>query len=170
MYYLRGIIIQLLKNKVMEDLNLKSFCLVIIGKHVDIKDELGFISEGPINFIDGEDIFIATFKSILYAKDIENLLNDKNINFIISEMIPTLFSMNLGIFNDKLFIHNINENINDCNGVESLLEFDILENEIVDEGREELTLDDILDKISKIGFNKLTEYEKERLSQLSNKI
>ena len=40
----------------MENIDVKSFCLVIIGKQNGVKEELEFISESPITFIEGNNL------------------------------------------------------------------------------------------------------------------
>ena len=149
----------------MESLDVKNFCLVILGKQNDVKKELEFISEGPINYVEGKYLFIATFKSTLFAKDIEIFLSSSGIKYILSEMVSSLFSADLGEFNSTLF--NLNQNVN-------IFEKKIIipftgdeEAVIVDEEDENLTLDDLLDLVSEIGFEKLTNKQKEMLNQFS---
>ena len=144
----------------MENIDVKSFCLVVLGKQNGVKEELEFISESPITFIEGNHIMVATFKSTLFAKDIEMLLNNIGINFIINEIVPSLFSANLGEFHDKLFI--------DHNPIDS----NFCYVEYKEEGKEEeskLNLDDLLDLVSKKGYKNLTKSEKEKLNQFSGK-
>lgn len=149
----------------MESLDVKNFCLVILGKQNDVKKELEFISEGPINYVEGKYLFIATFKSTLFAKDIEIFLSSSGIKYILSEMVSSLFSADLGEFNSTLF--NLNQNVN-------IFEKKIIipfsgdeEAVIVDEEDVNLTLDDLLDLVSEIGFEKLTNKQKEMLNQFS---
>lgn len=149
----------------MESLDVKNFCLVILGKQNDVKKELEFISEGTINCVEGKDLFITTFKSTLFAKDIEIFLSSSGINYILSEMVSSLFSADLGEFNPILF--NLNQNVN-------IFEKKIIvpftgdeEAVIVDEEDENLTLDELLDLVSEKGFEQLTNKQKELLNQFS---
>lgn len=149
----------------MESLDVKNFCLVILGKQNDVKKELEFISEGTINCVEGKHLFIATFKSTLFAKDIEIFLSSSGINYILSEMVSSLFSADLGEFNPILF--NLNQNVNIF---EKKIIIPFTEGEdavIVDEEEENLTLDELLDLISEKGFEQLTNKQKEMLNQFS---
>lgn len=149
----------------MESLDVKNFCLVILGKQNDVKKELEFISEGTINCVEGKHLFIATFKSTLFAKDIEIFLSSSGINYILSEMVSSLFSADLGEFNPILF--NLNQNVNIF---EKKIIIPFTEGEdavIVDEEDENLTLDELLDLVSEKGFEQLTNKQKEMLNQFS---
>lgn len=149
----------------MESLDVKNFCLVILGKQNDVKKELEFISEGTINCVEGKHLFIATFKSTLFAKDIEIFLSSSGIKYILSEMVSSLFSADLGEFNSTLF--NLNQNVNIF---EKKIIIPFTEGEdavIVDEEEENLTLDELLDLVSEKGFEQLTNKQKEMLNQFS---
>jgi len=143
----------------MESLDVKNFCLVILGKQNDVKKELEFISEGTINCVEGKHLFIATFKSTLFAKDIEIFLSSSGINYILSEMVSSLFSADLGEFNPILF--NLNQNVN------------IFEKKIIipfTEGEDAVIVDEedeLLDLVSEKGFEQLTNKQKEMLNQFS---
>jgi len=146
----------------MEKIDIKNFCLIIFGNKKNIAKELELIAESPVNYLTGDKVFIATFKSVLFAKDIEILLSDHKLNFIISEMIPSLFSADLGVLNEKLFnmesdpiIKYKTEDI-ECEVVETKIE-------------EDLTMDELLDLISEKGLNSLTKKQKKQLNNLSTK-
>ena len=125
----------------MEKIDIKNFCLIIFGNKKNIAKELELIAESPVNYLTGDKVFIATFKSVLFAKDIEILLSDHKLNFIISEMIPSLFSADLGVLNEKLFnmesdpIMKYKTEDVECEVVETRIE-------------EDLTMDELLDLIS----------------------
>jgi hypothetical protein len=146
----------------MEKIDIKNFCLIIFGNKKNIAKELELIAESPVNYLTGDKVFIATFKSVLFAKDIEILLSDHKLNFIISEMIPSLFSADLGVLNEKLFNMESNpimkyktEDV-ECEVVETRIE-------------EDLTMDELLDLISEKGLNSLTKKQKKQLNNLSTK-
>ena len=149
----------------MESLDVKNFCLVILGKQNDVKKELEFISEGTINCVEGKHLFIATFKSTLFAKDIEIFLSSSGINYILSEMVSSLFSADLGEFNPILF--NLNQNVNIFDKKIIIPFTEVEDAVIVDEEDENLTLDELLDLVSKNGFEQLTNKQKEMLNQFS---
>jgi hypothetical protein len=146
----------------MEKIDIKNFCLIIFGNKKNIAKELELIAESPVNYLTGDKVFIATFKSVLFAKDIEILLSDHKLNFIISEMIPSLFSADLGVLNEKLFnmesdpIMKYKTEDVECEVVETKIE-------------EDLTMDELLDLISEKGLNSLTKKQKKQLNNLSTK-
>ena len=146
----------------MEKIDIKNFCLIIFGNKKNIAKELELIAESPVNYLTGDKVFIATFKSVLFAKDIEILLSDHKLNFIISEMIPYLFSADLGVLNEKLFnmesdpIMKYKTEDVECEVVETRIE-------------EDLTMDELLDLISEKGLNSLTKKQKKQLNNLSTK-
>lgn len=146
----------------MEKIDIKNFCLIIFGNKKNIAKELELIAESPVNYLAGDKVFIATFKSVLFAKDIEILLSDHKLNFIISEMIPSLFSADLGVLNEKLF--NIESNPIMKYKTEDV-ECEVVETKI----EEDLTMDELLDLISEKGLNSLTKKQKKQLNNLSTK-
>lgn len=146
----------------MEKIDIKNFCLIIFGNKKNIAKELELIAESPVNYLTGDKVFIATFKSVLFAKDIEILLSDHKLNFIISEMIPSLFSADLGVLNEKLF--NMESNPIMKYKTENV-ECEVVENRI----EEDLTMDELLDLISEKGLNSLTKKQKKQLNNLSTK-
>lgn len=143
----------------METTDIKNFCLIVFGNRKNITKELSLICEGPINFLEGDQMFIATFKSVLFAKDIEIILSEVKFNFIICEMIPSLFSANLGVLTEKLFNQKSNNPI---------FTYEETQTEVVDSTIEtDLDLDGLLDLISEKGFESLTQKQKEKLNFLS---
>jgi hypothetical protein len=145
----------------MENLLIKNFCLTIIGKNKGVGEYLTIVSEGPINYLEGNEVFIATFQSFLTTKDIESILSEGKFNFIIFEIIPSLFSANLGKLTNKLFDKKIYEPIFNPKDYE-----DTVVNYVIEE---ELDLDQLLDLISQNGYNSLTKKQKEKLNFLSTK-
>lgn len=145
----------------MESIDIKNFCIIIFGKHKNITKELEFISEGPINTLEGDQMFIATFKSPLFAKDIEIILSEVKFNFILCEMIPSLFSANLGVLTEKLFGQKLNNPI-------FTVEDTTIE-EVETKIEKDMDLDQLLDLISEKGYDSLTQKQKEKLNFLSTK-
>lgn len=147
----------------MEKIDIKNFCLIIFGNKKNIAKELELIAESPVNYLTGDKVFIATFKSVLFAKDIEILLSDHKLNFIISEMIPSLFSADLGELNEKLF--NM-----DLEPIVKHKTEDVNYEEVETKIEKKLTMDELLDLISEKGIDSLTEKQKNQLNKLSTKI
>jgi len=145
----------------MESIEIKNFFLIIFGKNKNIKKELEFIVDGEINSAENENIFMATFQSTLFAKDIEILLSEFKFKFIVCEVIPSLFSADLGNLNKTLFITPTPKN---CNMMYENFE------EISNKIDNDLSLDELLDLISKKGIDYLTEKQKEKLNHYSNNI
>lgn len=145
----------------MENIDIKNFCLIIFGDHKDIDKELNCISEGKVNYLHNNNIFLATFKSVLFAKDIEIILSDTKFKFIICEIVPSLFSVNLGKLTKKLFDEKINDQIFKCEETDH--------KDIETKMEADLNLDQLLDLISEKGYDSLTQKQKEKLNFLSTK-
>jgi len=145
----------------MESIDIKNFCLIVFGNKKNIVKELEIVSEGPINFLDGDQMFLATFQSVLFAKDIEIILSEVKFNFILCEMIPSLFSANLGVLTDKLFTQKPKTPIFTCE--------DSVIDEVETKIEKDLDLDQLLDLISEKGYESLTQKQKEKLNFLSTK-
>ena len=173
----------------MNEMFLRPYCIIGIGGEEEIeeiKKDLSFIAEPKANFVTGESMIIATFKSSLHLGEIEEFLNMNGRTFIIFEMLPSMFYANLGDenFQNALFggefenlMGNNSKNFTDyvphiSKGLKQFL------NEIKEKikkedfferkNEEEPTLDDILDRINKVGIENLTKKEKEILDNHSN--
>lgn len=142
----------------------KNYFLIVFGdensksKAFDILDPL---SENGFNFLESTNSFIATFQSVFYAKDLEILLIDAEIKFVVCEIIPTLFSANLGDLNKILFL-DFNPNVEH----KFYEEFVETENKI----EIDLTLDELLELVSTKGYDYLTKKQKEKLDGYSKHI
>ena len=167
---------------------MKSYCLTGLGDTEGIKEDITFVSESTPNYVCGKGLIITTFTSTLHITEIEEFLNMNKRSFIIFEMTPGFFSASMRDkkFQEALFGGKIdNSSIPPFN-----FDTDKLK-EMVEELKEELeddsnilfskfknndiipkedipTLDQILDKISEVGIENLTEKEKELLENYSN--
>ena len=173
----------------MNEMFLRPYCIIGIGgeKEIEeIKKDLSFIAEPKANFVTGESMIIATFRTSLHLGEIEEFLNMNERTFIIFEMLPSMFYANLGDakFQEALFggefknlmgehtksftdyVPHISKSLKEfLNEIkEELKEEDFFERK----DEEEPTLDDILDRINKVGINNLTNKEKEILDKHSN--
>lgn len=171
---------------------LRPFCLVAIGEEIEleeIKKDLSFIAEPKANFVEGDTVIIATFKTSLLLGEIEEFFNMNERTFVIFEMIPSKFYANLqnnefqkALFGNEFDIKNLmgEDNVNLSDYVpkisENLKEF---LNEIKEELRgeeyfntqsryEDPTVDEILDRINIVGLDNLSKKEKEILEKNSN--
>jgi len=142
----------------------KNYFLIVFGddrcksKAFDILDPL---TENGFNFLESTTSFMATFQSVFYAKDLEILLVDAKIKFVVCEIVPTLFSANLGDLNKILFM-DINPK------TEHKLYEDFIETDNTIEV--DLTLDELLELVSKKGYKYLTKKQKEKLDGYSKHI
>lgn len=145
----------------MEQIETKNFFLTIFGDSKNIENELRMISESDVRFVSNDTMFMCTFQSTLFAKDIEILLSDLNLKFVVCEMVPSLFSANLGNLNKKLFV--------EPNPKDSKIMYDYYQ-EIKEDDNSDLTLDELLDIVSKVGYDKLSDKQKEKLNKYSNNV
>jgi hypothetical protein len=136
------------------------------------------VSEANANYVCGEGLIIATFRSSLHIAEIEEFFNMNERSFILFEMSPGLFSaaLNNEKFQKALFggpITNVPNNyIYDMpEGIKEFIE-SIKEDLISDysENKEIIpTLNDLLDKIGRVGIDNLTNKDKQYLNDYSNK-
>lgn len=162
---------------------LRSYCLIGFGEIEEMTKDLSFIAEPTANFVKGNDIIITTFKSALILTEIEEFLSMKERDYIIFEMLPATFSANLNneefqraLFGGKINHYNDNSFQHISEGIKEFIK--TIKEEMEDEGtlpfkfKDEVesipTVDDILDKISKLGIENLTNKEKEILNNYSN--
>ena len=81
-----------------EKMFLRPYCLIGIGDNEEIeeiKKDLSFIAEPKANFVTGENLIIATFKTSLFLRELEEFLNMHERTFIIFEMVNSMFFANL---------------------------------------------------------------------------
>ena len=162
----------------MEQIRLKKYCLIGLDDIEQIQKDLEFISDDIVNFATGEEIIIATFKSELNIIELEEFLNMEKRAYIVFEMLPATFSANLLIekFQEALFGGKVDnteftplfearlkmENI--MTSSEEIVDL----NKIMDIEPVKPTMDELLDKISKVGLDKLSKIEKQYLKEYSN--
>ena len=161
----------------MEQIRLKKYCLIGLDDIEQIQKDLEYISDDIVNFATGEEIIIATFKSELNIIELEEFLNMEKRAYIVFEMLPATFSANLLIekFQEALFGGKVDnteftplfearlkmENI--MTSSEEILDL----NKIMDIEPIKPTMDELLDKISKVGLDKLSKIEKQYLKEYS---
>ncbi len=161
----------------MEEIRLKKYCLIGLDDIEQIQKDLEFVSDDVVNFATGEEIIIATFKSELNIIEMEEFLNMEKRAYIVFEMLPATFSANLLIekFQEALFGGKVDnteftplfearskmENI--MTSSEEILDL----NKIMDIEPIKPTMDELLDKISKVGLDKLSKIEKQYLKEYS---
>jgi len=161
----------------MEQIRLKKYCLIGLDDIEKIQKDLEFISDDIVNFATGEEIIIATFKSELNIIELEEFLNMEKRAYIVFEMLPATFSANLLIekFQEALFGGKVDnteftplfearlkmENI--MTSSEEIVDL----NKIMDIEPIKPTMDELLDKISKVGLDKLSKIEKQYLKEYS---
>ncbi len=160
---------------------LRSYCLIGFGDIEEIKKDLSFIAEPTANFVNGNDIIITTFRSALVIQEIEEFLNMNERDYIMFEMLPSTFSANLNnpefqmaLFGGKINNYKDNSYQHISEGIKDFIK--TIKEEMYEDGvlpfinqeEEELPdVDDILDKINKVGLKNLTDQEKEILNNHS---
>ena len=176
------------------NLNLRAYCLVGLGNVKNLTGILEELATSEVSFVSGTGLIIATFMSELNVSDIEQRLNKDEKSYIVFEMTPGFFSANIrdDKFQDTLFGGKIDntefyQNIQDS--LDIFKQMDLFKDiEDMHEGVEddymtiidfmkkshkkeevEPDLDDILDKISKVGFENLSDKEKVLLEKYSKK-
>lgn len=178
----------------MESLNFKKYCIIGLGNVSNLTNFLSEISETDVAYVSGTGLVIATFSSKLHLAEIEKLINEKDKSYILFEMTPGFFSANIkdNKFQNTLFggpIDNSQFHQNFMDTLEGLKNisidfftksdedvFDTLfeseENNKLDGIKlkdKEPDIDDILDRINEIGYEKLTKKEKDLLEKYSQK-
>ena len=173
-----------------EKMFLRPYCLIGIGDNEEIeeiKKDLSFIAEPKANFVTGENLIIATFKTSLFLRELEEFLNMHERTFIIFEMVNSMFFANLQNkeFQQALFGNEF-ESLMDINknpftdytpkiseGIKEFLKQ--IKDELTEEEyfspyteSKDPTIDEILDRINVVGLDNLTEKEKEILDNNSN--
>ena len=176
------------------NLNLRAYCLVGLGNVKNLTGILEELATSEVSFVSGTGLIIATFMSELNVSDIEKKLNKNEKSYIVFEMTPGFFSANIrdDKFQDTLFGGKIDntefyQNIQDS--LDIFKQMDLFKDiEDMHEGEEddymtiidfmkkshkkeevEPDLDEILDKISKVGFENLSDKEKVLLEKYSKK-
>lgn len=173
------------------NLNVRAYCLVGLGNIKDLTKLLTEISESEVSFVSGTGLVIATFMSSWNISEIEKYLNENEKSYIVFEMTPGFFSANIrddkfqetlfgGPIENTSFFQNIEDTLsqlkdidlfNDLQGEEIEDDYmtimDFMKNNLKKEEEKEPDLDEVLDKISRVGFENLSEKEKVFLDNYS---
>ena len=176
------------------NLNLRAYCLVGLGNVKNLTEILKELATSEVSFVSGTGLIIATFMSELNVSDIEKRLNKDEKSYIVFEMTPGFFSANIRddkfqntLFGGKIdnteFYQNIQDSLDIFKQMDLFKDIEDMHEEEEDDfmavidfmkkthKREEVEpdLDDILDKISKVGFENLSDKEKVLLEKYSKK-
>lgn len=175
------------------NLNVRAYCLVGLGNIKDLTKLLTEISESEVSFVSGTGLVIATFMSSWNISEIEKYLNENEKSYIVFEMTPGFFSANIrddkfqetlfgGPIENTSFFQNTEDTLsqlkdidlfNDIQGEEIEDDYmtimDFMKNNFKKEEEKEPDLDEVLDKISRVGFENLSEKEKVFLDNYSKK-
>ena len=164
----------------MEQLRLKNYCLIGLDEIDEIKKDLETLSNDIVNYATGNDLIIATFKSEFNIIELEEFLNLEKRAYIVFEMLPAIFSANLLIekFQDALFGGKVDNSeytplFEARNNMENIMSFTEEMSENIVEKFTDIepikpTMDELLDKISKVGLDNLSKIEKQYLKEYSN--
>jgi len=176
------------------NLNLRAYCLVGLGNVKNLTGILEELATSEVSFVSGTGLIIATFMSELNVSDIEKRLNKDEKSYIVFEMTPGFFSANIRddkfqntLFGGKIdnteFYQNIQDSLDIFKQMDLFKDIEDMQEEEEDDfmtvidfmkkshKREEVEpdLDEILDKISKVGFENLSDKEKVLLEKYSKK-
>ncbi len=176
------------------NLNLRAYCLVGLGNVKNLTGILEELATSEVSFVSGTGLIIATFMSELNVSDIEQRLNKDEKSYIVFEMTPGFFSANIRddkfqntLFGGKIdnteFYQNIQDSLDIFKQMDLFKDIEDMHEEEEDDfmtvidfmkkshKREEVEpdLDEILDKISKVGFENLSDKEKVLLEKYSKK-
>jgi len=176
------------------NLNLRAYCLVGLGNVKNLTGILEELATSEVSFVSGTGLIIATFMSELNVSDIEQRLNKDEKSYIVFEMTPGFFSANIRddkfqntLFGGKIdnteFYQNIQDSLDIFKQMDLFKDIEDMQEEEEDDfmtvidfmkkshKREEVEpdLDEILDKISKVGFENLSDKEKVLLEKYSKK-
>ncbi len=167
----------------------KSYCVIGLGNIKKIVELITTISSSNVNYVSGTGLLIVTFSTSKKIYEIEELLTSEKKSFILFEMTPGFFSANIldekiqtqlfgGIVRSKDFFDDAEENSQIPPYIENIKE--MLEkinnkgseinnlNEISKIEDDEPSIDEILDKINKVGVNNLSVIEKRILDNFAN--
>jgi len=64
----------------------KNYCIVALGSVNELKEILIKISETELRFIKQKGVFIATFKTTMFANELKTLLDEKKLTLFIFEL------------------------------------------------------------------------------------
>ena len=176
------------------NLNLRAYCLVGLGNVKNLTGILEELATSEVSFVSGTGLIIATFMSELNVSDIEKRLNKDEKSYIVFEMTPGFFSANIRddkfqntLFGGKIdnteFYQNIQDSLDIFKQMDLFKDIEDMHEGVEDDymtiidfmkkshKKEEVEpdLDDILDKISKVGFENLSDKEKVLLEKYSKK-
>ena len=176
------------------NLNLRAYCLVGLGNVKNLTGILEELATSEVSFVSGTGLIIATFMSELNVSDIEKRLNKDEKSYIVFEMTPGFFSANIRddkfqdtLFGGKIdnteFYQNIQDSLDIFKQMDLFKDIEDMQEGVEDDymtiidfmkkshKKEEVEpdLDEILDKISKVGFENLSDKEKVLLEKYSKK-
>jgi len=168
-----------------EKMFLRTYCLIGFDNIKDIIKDLSYIAEPKANYVNGSNVIISTFQSALHIMEIEEFLSMNERDFIIFEMLPGTFSANLNNmeFQNVLFGGRIDNSFNKsmmdmAPGIKDFIK--TIKEELETDGglseflpKEEYVeslpdIDELLDKINKVGLENLSSQEKQLLNNYSN--
>jgi hypothetical protein len=172
------------------------YCLIIIGDVTGVEEILSKVIEGNHHYCNMGKIFIATFESNFSIWEIEEILHANKKSYFLTKMDGSNFTatiQDMKIQNDLFldYVLKMTKINNEISNNQPQINFDPIDEaqkftEFLDSiknfsNRKPLkrlkkvknidiippTLDEILDKINSVGYNKLTKFEKECLEKYS---
>jgi hypothetical protein len=153
---------------------IRKYCIIGLGNVSGVTKLLSEISEEDVAYVSGSGLVIATFTSAFSLTEVEQLLKDEEKSFIVFEMTPGFYSADIKdekfqntLFGGPMDNSKLYQNIAD--NASSIME--IMKNKVVDGDYEVLPeepdpdMDDILDRINEVGYEKLSVKEKKLLKK-----
>jgi len=158
----------------MEQIRLKNYCLIGLDEIDELKKDLETLSNDVVNFATGDNLILATFKSEFNILELEEFLNLEKRAYIVFEMLPATFSANLliekfqkALFGGKVDNTEFTSLFEARSKMENIMSFTEEIDETILEKFTDVepikpTMDELLDKLSKIEKQYLKEYSNEQ--------
>lgn len=148
----------------------KNYCLIVLNNYSGILEILMGVGDSEIKYVSGHGIFIAVFSTNLSINEISEKIKDRV--YILNEIDIKKFDADLKGNNQKYLFSQIFDGVDelDESTIMGEIKFTVSKKEFksFNEVRDyKPTLDELLDKISTLGVDKLTDYEKELLNRYS---
>jgi len=150
-------------------MELRSYCIVVLGDVNNLSSDIKAISEGDVRFVNGKGIFLGVFDSAFNLKELNDFLLDTGKSFILSEITKESF---VAFFKDEKHHRHLFGTIPFLEA-DSFLHMREVERTFKTEEKQdepELSLNELLDLVGRVGLEKLPPRHRERLDALSKAI
>jgi len=77
-------------------MDLKNFCIIVLGKVMGVKDEIRAISELDVNFVEHKNIVIATFSTVATVGELKEFFTSNKRGFFLFELGKNNYAVDVG--------------------------------------------------------------------------